>query len=147
MDEQARDAPVLMRIADGHCEELRHTQHFYFSSRLAHGYRIANHQLREYAVLYVRIGVAAEHRVRTQGPDASCPFVHQQSGGLGQGPARVDNVIDQYDVLVRYIPDDHHACYFVCPFPMFVADDHFGIEVAGDLPDTVGATDIRGRKG
>ena len=49
--------------------------------------------------------------------------------------------------LSVHIPDHHHAGDLICPFPVFVADHHFCIEISGDFPDPVGTSHVGGRKG
>ncbi len=65
MDEQAGDTPVLVGVADGHCKEFCHAQHFDLGYLLLQGNGITNHQFFQYTVLDIRVGIATQYRVCT----------------------------------------------------------------------------------
>src|ERR1700761_6082369 len=102
-----------MRIPDGYGEQLRHTEHLYLRTGTLERDRIANYQLFQYAVLDIRISITAQHRMRTQRPHTPCPLLLQETRRFCQRPSRITDVIDKDDILIRYIPDHHHARYFV----------------------------------
>src|SRR5690348_8843363 len=85
--------------------------------------------------------------MRTERSYASCAFVFQKTGRLGEGTSRVADIVYKNYIPVGYIANYHHAGYLICPFSMLVADDHFCIEIGGDFPYPVGTAHVGGRKG
>ena len=117
--------------ADGFGDEPCRGEHVDFLARALQRYGVGHHQLFEFGVLYLLDGVAAQHGVRNHGADAEGAGGLDERGGLADGAARVDDVVEQDDVLACHVADEAHLTNLVGLVAVLVADHEAIVQCLG----------------
>lgn len=114
---------IVDHAVDGFGKEPVAAEDADFAALALHGDGIGGHELLKGAVLNLLDSVAAEDGVGNHSADALGAVIHDDAGSLANRGARIDNVVNEDDVLVLHIADKAHLANLVRLVTMLVADN------------------------
>src|SRR5262245_42558030 len=120
---QTRDRFLSRGAPGGLADQGRDRQHpdvARHPDRLGRLDRIGDHQLLELRGGDARDRAARQHAMRDIGADVDGAFLEQRLGGVAQGAAGIDHVIDQHAAAATHVADDVHDLGLPCPLAPLV---------------------------